>query len=152
MRKVEAWMDSTDFDHELGTGGCECKIHSSKEVCEFKHPCIEARERCYARRVYVFDAAEFDRAGKKADVVRFGWIDESDFYNELGSETNPGAYKVFTLKADCDESIAKFPKCRSLRVKVTPANARARPSAKETLAKILALINDPEFRGRKKPI
>jgi len=71
MRLKQGWMDSIDFDHELGHACGGNSVHPSVEDCERCHPCIEESKKdegvgefkgleCYAKRVYVVSADEFD--------------------------------------------------------------------------------------------
>lgn len=57
----EGWMDSIDFDHELGHAIGGNKIYPDKQEVEALE-CIKAGDYCYPKRVYVFDADEFDAA------------------------------------------------------------------------------------------
>ena len=66
MKKREGWMDSIDFQHELGYALGGNIISPDKEDCERTHPCIKESAKddgykCVAMRVYVFDADEFDK-------------------------------------------------------------------------------------------
>jgi hypothetical protein len=122
MKKVEAWMDSTDFNCELGD--CECEIHSSQEECETRHLCIEmsrdARIKCVALRVYVFNADEYDKANlpskinEKAlqdfvDGLKLGFPPETD--REILEKTFPEIAHITPRSSERERLIA-FAKLR----------------------------------------
>lgn len=58
------WMDSIDFDDELGCALGGNKVYPDQDDCRQNNPCIAASEkstyRCEPRRVIVFDADELD--------------------------------------------------------------------------------------------
>jgi len=63
----EGWMDSTDFQWELGRALGGNKIYPDREDCEKEHPCItvpDMHEPCTAQRVIVIDADAWDAAKK----------------------------------------------------------------------------------------
>ncbi len=63
----EAWMDNIALEHEVGHALGGNSVYPDKKDCEKNNPCIELSKdddpiiRCYAQRVYVFDADEFDK-------------------------------------------------------------------------------------------
>lgn len=67
MKPKIGWMDSTVLFSELGDKPT-VEIHSDEVTCKLLHPCIDKSEqehtahRCYATKVYVFDAELYDRA------------------------------------------------------------------------------------------
>lgn len=70
MRKIECWIDSTCWDHELGQSLGGEKLFSSELDLRENMQCIDMEEfdgvgmrvQCRAKRVYVVDADEFDAA------------------------------------------------------------------------------------------
>lgn len=60
------WMDSIDFDHELGNAIGGNKIYPDREDCEQNNSCIGLETQngvsCYAKRVIVFDADKYEEA------------------------------------------------------------------------------------------
>jgi hypothetical protein len=68
MRIRKGWMDSIDFDHEVGRALGGNKIYPNEQDLRAHNPCIgdpALGNDCTAKRVYVVDADEFDKEVKK---------------------------------------------------------------------------------------
>ena len=64
----EGWMDSIDFDWEVGEALGGNRVFPSERNCRENKPCIRRSEKeptgtpgvCFPKRVYVLDADKFD--------------------------------------------------------------------------------------------
>ena len=54
------WMCSIDFQYELGEALGATDVYPSEENLRENRACIDTDEFCRAKRVYVFDADEYD--------------------------------------------------------------------------------------------
>ena len=64
ITKREGWMDSVDFQHEVGSAIGGNTVYPDQEEVEAL-PCIKEGDYCKPKRVYVVDADEFDASSQR---------------------------------------------------------------------------------------
>lgn len=73
-KRKKGWMDSTDFQHELGYAMGGSKIFPSAEDVRTAYPCVahpDMEHPCEAQRVVVLDADAWDEAWAKLERVEW---------------------------------------------------------------------------------
>ncbi len=73
-RKREGWMCAVSFDHELGNASRGDTVYPSIEDLKKYRICVNTAGQensfCYPKRVYLFDADEFDKSQIETTLLK----------------------------------------------------------------------------------